>query len=337
MRFSVAIAPEVARVALNARFPALPRFTCERHVFGRCPQTQLPPDPTSAVIAGSRAWAEGASVARRFQHLHAPAPLLWSRFSTNHFLRMTTPASPQPPSAPHADVKNVTPGLAEMLHQFWTRNRNLIVAACAVVFVVIVARGAWDYMAAEKERQLGADFAAATATPEKLQAFARSHAGHELAGVAWLQLGDEAYAAQRATEAVAHYEQATKVLKSGPLADRTKLGLAMSKVQAGQTEAGRTALQALVDNNKISRGARVEAAYHLASLAHAAGSAAAVRTQVERILSLDPSSPWAQRVMMLSLADAAPTGATAIAAPTTPAATAAEESAEPVIKLNLGQ
>lgn len=275
-------------------------------------------------------------MARRFQHLHAPAPLLWSRFSTNHFLRMTTPASPQPPSAPHADVKNVTPGLAEQLHQFWTRNRNLIVAACAVVFVVIVIRGVMDHMAAEKEKQFGADFAAATATPEKLQAFAQTHAGHELAGVAWLQLGDQAYAAQRATEAVAHYEQAAKVLKSGPLADRTRLGLAMAQLQAGQTEAGRAALQALVDNDKISRGARVEAAYHLASLAHAAGSAADVRTQMERILSLDPSSPWAQRVMMLRMADASTPTAPAVAAPAAPAATA-EESAEPVIKLNLGQ
>lgn len=250
---------------------------------------------------------------------------------------MTTPASPQPPSAPHADVKNVTPGLAEQLHQFWTRNRNLIVAACAVVFVVIVIRGVMDHMAAEKEKQFGADFAAAAVTPEKLQAFAQTHAGHELAGVAWLQLGDQAYAAQRATEAVAHYEQAAKVLKSGPLADRTRLGLAMAQLQAGQTEAGRAALQALVDNDKISRGARVEAAYHLASLAHAAGSAADVRTQMERILSLDPSSPWAQRVMMLRMADASTPTAPAVAAPAAPAATAAEESAEPVIKLNLGQ
>lgn len=250
---------------------------------------------------------------------------------------MTTPASPQPPSAPHADVKNVTPGLAEQLHQFWTRNRNLILVACAVVLVVIVARGAWDYMAAENERKLGGDYAAAAATPEKLQAFAKANAGHELAGVAWLQLGDEAYAAQRATEAIAHYEQAAKVLKSGPLADRTRLGLAMAQLQAGQTEAGRTALQSLVDNDQLSRGARVEAAYHLASLAHAAGNAAAVRAQIERILSLDPSSPWAQRVMMLRMAEAAPTSAAPISAPTAPAAAAAEESAEPVIKLNLGQ
>lgn len=250
---------------------------------------------------------------------------------------MTTPASPQPPSAAPTDAKNVTPGLAEMLHQFWTRNRTLIVAACAVVLVVIVARGAWDYMAAENERKLGGDYAAAATTPEKLQAFAQANAGHELAGVAWLQLGDEAYAAQRATEAIAHYEQAAKVLKSGPLADRTRLGLAMSKLLAGQTDAGRTALQAMVDNDQLSRGARVEAAYHLASLAHAAGNAAAVRAQIERILSLDPSSPWAQRVMMLRMADATAPAAPALTAPSTPAAPAEAESSEPVIKLNLGQ
>lgn len=250
---------------------------------------------------------------------------------------MTTPASPQPSSAPQPDIKNVTPGLAEMLQQFWTRNRNLIVAACVVVLVVIVARDVWDYMAVEKERQFGADFAAATATPEKLQAFAQTHAGHELAGVAWLQLGDQAYAAQRASEAIAHYEQAAKVLQTGPLADRTRLGLAMAQLLAGQTDTGRAALQALVDNDEISRGARVEAAYHLASLAHTAGRSADVRTQVERILTLDPSSPWAQRAMMLRMADADPASAPAVSAPAKPAAPADEEAAEPVIKLNLGQ
>jgi hypothetical protein len=111
----------------------------------------------------------------------------------------------------------------------------------------------------------------------------------------------------------------------------------MAQLQAGQTDTGRVALQAMVDNDKISRGARVEAAYHLASLAHAAGSAADVRTQVERILTLDPSSPWAQRAMMLRIADAALAPAPAVSAPAAPAATAADESAEPVIKLNLGQ
>lgn len=245
---------------------------------------------------------------------------------------MSKPAS-SPSSSEAATEKNVTPGFEEKLQQFWNRNQKLVIGLCTVVLLAIVARGAWDYLAAEKERALGREFAVASATPAKLKAFAEANGGHELAGVAWLQLADQAYAANKGTEAVTDYQKAAAILKTGPLADRTKLGLAMAQLQAGQTEAGKAALKQLVDTDRIFNGVRVEAAYQLASLAHAAGQSTEVKQLADRIMQIDPASPWAQRAMMLRAEDTAAAPAATAAAPTTEAAPAGK--AEPVIKLNL--
>lgn len=239
-----------------------------------------------------------------------------------------------PSSSDSSSEKNVTPGFEEKLQQFWERNQKLLLALCVVVMLAIVARGAWDYLAAAKERSLEREFSTASAKPETLKAFAEANAGHELAGVAWLQLGDQAYAAEKGAEAVADYQKAAAVLKAGPLADRTQLGLAMAQLQAGQTDAAKAALKQIVDNDRVFNGVRVEAAYQLASLAHVAGKSAEVQQLSERIMQIDPASPWAQRAMMLRAEEPVAT-ATAVTAPVAGKEAKSADKAEPVIKLNL--
>ena len=77
---------------------------------------------------------------------------------------------------------------------------------------------------------------------------------------------------------------------------------------------------------------RVEAAYHLARLAHSNNDAATVKTHIEQIMQIDPASPWAQRVMSLQLEEVSM--ATEGAASTSVEEESSEES-EPVIRLNL--
>lgn len=245
---------------------------------------------------------------------------------------MSTPASPASPS-PSREEKNVTPGSEEKLQQFWERNSKLIVGICVIILLAIVARGGWDYLATQKERGVEADYAKAN-SPAQLKSFAEANSGHELAGLAWLRLADQAYAAEQGTDAVTNYQKAAKELKSGPLADRAHLGLAMAQLLSGQADAGQAGLKTLLDDDHAFKGVRVEAAYQLASLAHAAGRTADVKQYADRIMQIDPNSPWSQRAIGLRADEpAAPETATTTPAPAASDAKPAESTS--TIKLNI--
>jgi hypothetical protein len=219
------------------------------------------------------------------------------------------------------------------LHRLWRQYGQALTIGCAAVLLVILARGGWDYMAAQKEQAVRQEYAAAS-TSEKLKTFADAHAGHVLAGIARLRLADEAYVAGKGAEAVTAYEAALPVLKDSLLADRARLGLAMAKVQAGRAADGEAALRELAGQADASKGVRTEAAYHLASLAHTAGRTEDVNKYTDQIMQIDAGSPWAQRAQMLRLQTpiAKVSGATAPSA--VPAVTEPAAS-EPAIKLNL--
>lgn len=243
---------------------------------------------------------------------------------------MSTPAKSENPAGPEAEV-NVTPGFEEKLNQFWERNRRGLVILCTVILLAILAKGGWEYLAAQKELDVRKAYAA-TATIDQKRSFAQAHAGHELAGVAWLQVGDAAYAESKSADAIAAYQASAKVLTEGPLAGRAALGLAMAQIQAGQADAGKSALQTIADSASAPKAFRTEAAYHLASMAHAAGDDAKFQQFAQQIMQIDPASPWSQRLMMMQVSK--PAAATA-AAPAQPA-TSTVPSKEPTIKLNLG-
>lgn len=243
---------------------------------------------------------------------------------------MSTPNQPETSPAVGEEI-NVTPGLEEKLQQFWLRNRRGLMLLGVVVLVAIIAKGAWEYLAVQKELDIGRSYAAAKTT-EQLRTFAQDQGGHELAGVAWLQVADANYAAGNYSEAVSAYQESRKTLSTGPLADRGALGLAMAQLQAGNTAEGQAALKQLVDATGIAKGVQVEAAYHLASFAQVNGKADEVKQYVDRIMQIDPASAWAQRAMTLRMG--VPTVAESGATQPAPADEAA--SGDPVIKLNLG-
>ena len=233
---------------------------------------------------------------------------------------MTTPATPSAPKSTGDDRNFVAVDetytvltFEDRLRIFWQKNGKSVITLLIVVLVAIVAKGGWEYLQAQKEQDLQHEYAAA-GTPEKLKTFAAAHAGHSLAGIAGLRLADDAYAAGKSADAISGYEEALTALKAGPLASRAKLGLAMAKLQAGKTADGEAALKQLAADTAETKGVRVEASYHLASLASTAGKADDVKKYSEQILQLDPNSPWTQRVFMLRASlpavESAPVGST---------------------------
>jgi predicted negative regulator of RcsB-dependent stress response len=207
-------------------------------------------------------------------------------------------ATPQPPKSADAGAAPVEPPLEERLRLFWKKNGGAVLTLCAAVAIAIAARGIMQYMAEQKEISLEQAYAAA-ATPEALRAFAGDNTGTDLAGLAELRLADSAYSAGRATEAVVGYGTAVNELKTGPLAARARLGLAMAQIEAGQTSEGATALQQFAADAAQPAPLRAEAAYNLASEAASAGNSADVEKYASMIYGIEPNGPWMQRVYAL--------------------------------------
>lgn len=241
---------------------------------------------------------------------------------------MTTPTTPPNPT-PAGDDRNLVavdaqvlaPTFEEKLLLFWQKNGTKVIVVCVLVLVGILAKGGWELIEAQKEAGLEKDYVAAT-TSEKLKAFAAANSGHTLAAVAQLRLADEAYTAGKTTEAVAGYESVISILKTGPFATRARLGIAMAKLSSGKTAEGEAALKALAGDATQLKGVRVEAAYHLASLAADAGRADDVKKYSDQIAQIDPASPWIQRAMTLR-------AALPVAAPSTPVIEVKKEEVAP--------
>jgi hypothetical protein len=73
----------------------------------------------------------------------------------------------------------------------------------------------------------------------------------------------------------------------------------MSQLNGGDKAAGEAALKAIGNDVTLPKGARVEADYHLATLAFEAGNAAEVSRLVAETGKIDAGSVWAQRATAL--------------------------------------
>ncbi|MEO7598698.1 MAG: hypothetical protein ABIV50_07190 [Opitutus sp.] len=218
---------------------------------------------------------------------------------------MSPSATPSAP-APSGDDRNlvvvdenyVAPTFEERLRIFWQKNSKVVTVVLIVVLLLIIGKGAWEYLAAQKEQDIEQAYGAAT-TPAQIKAFALANPQHSLAGVAHVRIGDDAYSEGRFSDAIGSYEQGIAILKSGPLASRARLGLAMAKLQSGRGADAEAALKAFGADSKEIKAYRAEAYYHLASLAVASGNAADLRTYSDQLMQLDPASPWTQRALTL--------------------------------------
>lgn len=226
----------------------------------------------------------------------------------------TTPPASVPPSGDDRNLVQVdetylAPSFEDKVQQFWAKNRAVIIGVCALVFVVIVARGAMAWWQKSQAAALSAAYAEVK-DDAGLQAFADAHSGTQLAGVALLRLGDSAYNKGDFNAAAKHYEAARDELADTVFSSRLNLGLAVVKLKSGATDAGRAALQALADDATAVPAVRAEAAYHLASLAAKDGDNETVSALATRITSIAPGSSWSQRAMILLTTLPASTGTT---------------------------
>ena len=205
------------------------------------------------------------------------------------------PAKP----SPEGTTPVYEPAFETAVHAFWAKNRQGILIVCIVALVAIVGREGWQSYAVSREQDVQADYAKIADQTAKLAAFAEAHPGHALAGVAWLRLADEKFTAGDYKAAVTQYQKSAGSLQNEVLLGRAKLGAAISQLNGGDQAAGEAALQAISADGTLAKGARAEAAYHLTSLAAAAGKTDEVKKRAEEVSKIDASSNWAQRATLL--------------------------------------
>ncbi len=209
----------------------------------------------------------------------------------DHPSRSATPADPAAPV--------IEPGFEVALHAYWQKNQNLVLLACAVILVGIIGWKGMEYFAEQRELGVQADYARISDQPAKLGAFAEDHAGHALAGIAWLRLADDKYTAGDYAAAAANYQKAAGSLKNEALLGRARLGAAVSQLNNGDRAGSLAALKALGADATVLKGVRAEATYDQAVLAAEAGNADEVRQLVDQVSRIDAASPWSQRATVL--------------------------------------
>lgn len=196
------------------------------------------------------------------------------------------------------DDKYLAPSFEDRLRLFWKKYSTAVLALCGLILLGILAKGGWEYLANKKDLEIGTKYATAS-TEDQLKSFAAAHPDHVLGGIAQLRIADDAYAAGKFADALAGYQKAVSELKDGPLAARAQLGRALSQVSVGKASEGTAELKTFVNNEKIPKGLRAEAAYHLASLASESGNSADVQSYSDQLMKIDPTSQWTQRALSL--------------------------------------
>jgi len=206
---------------------------------------------------------------------------------------------PPADQSPQATTPVYEPAFETAIHAFWIRNRQGMLVMVVTALLAIVGTYTWQSIAAGRESDVQAEYAKVSDQPAKLEGFASAHAGHALAGVAWLRLADEKFSAGDFKTAAADYQKATGSLKNDALLGRARLGAAMSQFNGGDVAGGSAALKAVSTDPTLAKGARSEAAYQLVSLAAEAGRADEVKKLAEEVSKIDATSSWAQRATLL--------------------------------------
>lgn len=224
------------------------------------------------------------------------------------------------------DDNYLAPSFEDRLQIFWSKHSGKVWTLTGIVTAVLVGRYVFESYAAYRERQVQAEYAAATTTAQ-LQAFVQTHPSAVLAGVAQLRLADEAYVAGNFSAAREAYAAASPLLAGNPLSARARLGAAFAPLQAGDAAAAKPALESLANDTTLIDAFRAEAAYHLAVLAREAGQTADATRWIELVTSVQPQGAWANRANQIR--ESLPAVSAPAVAPGSASPAAAAPAAEP--------
>jgi len=195
-----------------------------------------------------------------------------------------TPNWPRKAAAPDPAAA-VEDGFEEKLLNFWHANRTSILAGAALAVTIVVSLQGLKFLAARTEVSIQAVFQQVT-TNVGLIAFAVDHPNHPLAGFSYLQVANNEYTDKKYEQAAYHYKAALEPLEGSPLAERARIGFAMTQLMLDNNDVGRRELEEIADEPSYLYHTRAEAAYNLAIFFLEAENYPAVTPRLDQIFFL---------------------------------------------------
>lgn len=186
----------------------------------------------------------------------------------------------------------------EQLLVYWNRHKSQIVLGISVVVVLIIGFQISKWWSAKAISDRGQAYAEASDDAQK-QAFADDNSGSDLGGIAYLELADSAYSEAEYSSAVSLYEKAFKAFEMIEFKQRAHLGLAMSRLQAGEEGNASKDLQSIADNAEYSDAARGEALYQLSVIDWQNGDFVSMLAHQDRIDGLVNAGNWQSKALQL--------------------------------------
>jgi len=188
--------------------------------------------------------------------------------------------------------------MEEQLIVYWNRYKTQVLVILFAVVVVIVGTQIGKWLGQKSDADRSAAYAAA-ATDEEKEAFADKHSGSNLGGVAYLELADAAYESADFSKAIGFYEKAYKALDIGAIQQRAHLGLALSRLQAGEQANAAKDLESIAGEESYPEAARAEALYHLSILDWEAQDFEGMLAHHEQLEVFTNASSWQQKAFAL--------------------------------------
>ncbi len=191
----------------------------------------------------------------------------------------------------HVDDAFKEADIEDQVWLFWNKNKSTIIYLIIAIFIGVIAVEGYRMYQSSAVKSMQAAYGQAE-TPEALTSFGQEYAGQPLAGLALLQSADNQYKNGNYTAAAPLYKSAAESLSETYVQGRARLGEAMSQIQAGQTEQGKSLLTSLSGDSKALVAIRAEATFNLGILALSAEDFGGARRYFEQTSALDKDGPW---------------------------------------------
>lgn len=189
-------------------------------------------------------------------------------------------------SAPKSDERHIVgkdrvdvQDIEDQVLLFWEKNKGLIIGGVAFVIAVFIGYQGFKLYQSHAEARMQAAYQDATSAQEKA-AWAESAAGKPLAGLAFKELGDQAYAEGDLAQAERYYRQAAASAER-PVSDAATIALAATLIEQDKASEARTLLQPIANDSQAPNQA--EAQFRLAQLASDQGDAETARSLIDAI------------------------------------------------------
>jgi len=185
--------------------------------------------------------------------------------------------------------------LDDPIYEFWEQHgKSILSGAVLVVLATALIFGMRAYRQVQ-EQGVRAAYTEAIAE-EDLAGFATQHVGHQLAGVAAMQVANLAYAEADWATAEEFYRISVDSLARSQLSGKARLGLGITLSKAGDTDQSERVLLALAEDNREMISGRAEALYHLSVLYFSQNRMSDFQNTSEKLADLDPRSYWQEKL-----------------------------------------